>query len=148
MLLANISRSLLAVVFLVAWPPLPGQTGTDGASSSGDEIISFLNQSVVWHRQLTTQQQLVSEPADVLFLRDNRQLADQIVRQSFDFARARAQALPSQPNSPSPGAAPGSPSQYQRLAELLAKMDAQVKHSQQELDTMRKKLETATGSKR
>jgi small-conductance mechanosensitive channel len=106
-----------------------------------------LNQSVVWHRELTAQQQLVSEPADVLFLRDNRQLADQIVRLSFDFARARAQALASQPETAPPSATPGS-SQYQRLAEFVAKADAQVKQSQQELDAMRKKLDTATGSKR
>src|SRR5262249_24098089 len=104
-------------------------------------------QSVVWHRELTAQQQLVSEPADVLFLRDNRQLADQIVRLSFDFARARAQTLASLADSGSPSATPGS-SQYQRLAEFVAKADAQVKQSQQELDAMRKKLDTTTGTKR
>src|SRR5262249_42104196 len=41
-----------------------------------------------------------------------------------------------------------SSSQFQRLAEFAGKADAQVKQSQQELDALRKKLETATGSKR
>ena len=140
---------LLAVGLLVTWIPSPGQNSASGASSSGEEIIPFLNQSVNWHRQLTTQQQLATEPADVLFLRDNRQLADQIVRLSFDFARARAQVLANQPNFSASSATPeSSSSQYQRLAELVAKVDAQVKQSQQELDTMRNKLETAAGSKR
>src|SRR5215471_1390488 len=144
---ANISRYLLAVFLFVTWGSLWSQTGTNGVSSSVDEIIPFLKQCVVWHGELDAQQQLTSEPSDVLFLRDNRQLADQIVRLSFDFARARAQTLANQADSSSPSTTPG-PSQYQRLAEFLAKADAQVKQSQQELDAMRKKLETAVGSRR
>lgn len=148
MLQAHISRCLLAVALLMTAVPLRGQGGTNDAPSSEEGIIPFLSQSVVWHRQLTAQQELVSEPADVLFLRDNRQLADQIVRLSFDFARTRAQALANQAPSGSASATTGSSSQYQRLAEFVAKADAQVKQSQQELDAMRKKLETAAGSKR
>ena len=145
---ANISRYLLAVFLFVTWGSLWSQTGTNGVSSSGDEIIPFLNQCVVWHGELDAQQQLTSEPSDVLFLRDNRQLADQIVRLSFDFARAQAQALANQANSPSPSASSPSSSQYQRLAEFAAKTDAQVKQSEQELDALRKKLETAPASRR
>jgi small-conductance mechanosensitive channel len=145
---ANTSRYLLAVALVVAWGSLQGQTATNASSSSGEEIISFLNQTVVWHGELTAQQQLASEPSDVLFLRDNRQLADQVVRLSFDFARARAQALANQVSSSSPDASSSSSSQYQRLAEFAAKADAQVKQSQQELDALRKKLETAVGIKR
>jgi small-conductance mechanosensitive channel len=148
MLQANISRCLLALALVVAWSSLQSQTSPVDVSSSGDDIIRFLNQSVVWHGQLTAQQQLASEPSDVLFLRDNRQLADQIVRLSFDFARARAQALAGQPSSASPGTTPPSSSQYQRLAEFAAKADAQVKQSEQELDALRKKLATAPASKR
>src|SRR5262249_39764346 len=111
------------------------------------DLIPFLNQSVIWYRQLNAQQQLVNEPSDVLFLGDNRRIADQAVRLSFDFARARAQALA----GPQPSVSTGSPnptSPYQRLADLVAKADLQVKQSQQELEGMRKKLGSATGSKR
>ena len=60
---------------------------------TGEEIVSFLNQTVLWYRQLNVQQQLVSEPNDLLFMSDNRQTADQIVGLSFEFARTQAQAL-------------------------------------------------------
>src|SRR5262249_17453015 len=142
------SRHLVVVALLMICVSLRSQTGTSSVSVPGEEIIPFLNQSVVWHRQLSAQQQLVSEPSDVLFLRDNRQLADQIVRLSFDFAKAQAQTLANQANSGTPGATTQPPSQYQRLAEYSAKTEAQVKQSQQELDALRKKLETATGNKR
>src|SRR5689334_24705616 len=91
---------------------------------NGEEIIPFLNQTIVWYRQITLQQQLATEPSDVLFLNDNRQIADQIVRLSFDFARARAQALSSQPEGISAQAS-GPNSQYQRLADAATKADQQ-----------------------
>src|ERR1051325_5710626 len=107
---------------------------SDVAASNGDDIIPFLNQTIVWYRQITLQQQLATEPSDVLFLNDNRQIADQIVRLSFDFARARAQALSSQPEGISAQAS-GPNSQYQRLADAATKADQQVKSTQQEIDT-------------
>jgi small-conductance mechanosensitive channel len=100
----------------------------------------------LWYRQLNVQQQLVSEPNDLLFMSDNRQTADQIVGLSFEFARAQAQALGSQGVSGA-GAASGS-SQYQRLAELAAQADQKVQQSQQELEGMRAKLNRTAGSKR
>jgi small-conductance mechanosensitive channel len=111
-----------------------------------EDIVSFLNQTIVWSRQLTAEQQLVSEPSDALFLNDSRQVADQVVKLAFDYARARAQALASQTdNSASRSQAV---SQYQRLIDSANKADQEVKGLQGELDNFRQQLETATGKKR
>ncbi|MBZ5492157.1 MAG: mechanosensitive ion channel family protein [Acidobacteriia bacterium] len=115
-------------------------------SGSAEDIISFLNQTIVWSRQLTAEQQLVSEPSDALFLNDSRQLADQVVKLAFDYARARAQALAS-PTEHGANTAQA-PSQYQRLIDSASKADQQVKGLQQELDNFHQQLETATGKKR
>ena len=120
---------------------------SDVAASNGDDIIPFLNQTIEWYRQITVQQQLATEPSDVLFLNDNRQIADQVVRLSFDFARARAQSLNNETPA-SPSGQEGQASQYQRLADAANKADQQVKTSQQEIETQRQKLATATGKKR
>src|SRR5437899_3900593 len=145
MLQRSNSRLLLTLIVVamvcVAW----SQNAPGGGSSPADDTIRFLNQSILWHRQLTTQQQLATEPSDVLFLRDNRQLADQVVKLSFDYARARAQMLGSS-GAPSPQTS--NPSQYQRLADYMAKTEGQVKQSQQQLDDLRKQLGTAVGKKR
>lgn len=139
-----------AVAFFVALtaPVLLTQQAAEAQqASSGDEIIGFLNQALVWYRQQTGLQQLVNEPSDVLFLNDSRRIADQVAQQAFSFARTRAQALAAQGVTPS---APGgsSSSQHQRLFDLAAKADQQVKQAQQDVAAKRKQLETAAGKKR
>lgn len=120
---------------------------SDTTPANGEEVIPFLNQTIEWYRQITVQQQLATEPSDVLFLNDNRQIADQVVRLSFDYARARAQALSNE--APASTSEQGKQlSQYQRLTDAANKADQQVKTSQQEIDTQRQKLATATGKKR
>ena len=119
-------------------------------SQSSQDVISFLNQTIVWYQQLTGQQQLVREPSDLLFLNDNRQIADQVSRLSFDFARARAQVL----GAPDAGAEAqqdeGSPNldQYNNLAEMARKSDQKIKDTQQEIETMRRQLPATRGPKR
>ena len=115
-------------------------------TGSAEDIVSFLNQTIVWSRQLTAEQQLVSEPSDALFLNDSRQVADQVVKLAFDFARARAQAMASQTDSAASRSQ--ATSQYQRLIDSATKADQQVKGLQGELDGFHQQLQTATGKKR
>lgn len=131
-------------------------SGTSGRAQTatpvvdhGEDIIPFLNQTLVWYRQVVAQQ-AASEPSDLIFLNDSRRIADQAVRLSFDFARARAQALAAQGNlAPAPSQnLSASSTQYQRFAELAAKADQQVKQSKSELDGLRTQLETAPPAKR
>jgi len=143
------SLALLALAFIIL--PLASlfpQTASETSLATGDEIIRFLNQNLVWYRQLTALQQVVTEPNDVLFLNDDRRIADQVVRLAFDFARARAQALAGAGSSAPVNPAASPSSQYQRLAETAGKVDQQVKQTQQELDKMRQQLGTAAGKKR
>jgi len=86
-------------------------------------------------------------------LDQDRQLADEAVRLSFEFARARAQALPGAAmadqnagdNSDASGAS--SASWYQNLLNAAAKTDAQVKQQQQLIESLKQQLSTASGSK-
>ena len=138
---------LLLLSLLTPAPATLAQTDS-GAPANDEEIIPFLNQTIVWYRQITLQQQLATEPSDVLFLRDNRQIADQVVRLSFEFARARAQSLSLEGarTAPAQGNAPAS--QYQRLADAAARADQQVKSTQKEIDAQRQQLATAAGKRR
>ena len=138
--------TLLATAMPACAQGSPDSSGA-GSVSAADDIIPFLNQTIVWSRELSTQQQLVSEPSDALFLNDNRQIADRVVKLSFDFARSRAQVLATQPASSTNGQAQP-PSQYQRLSDSLANLDQKVKDSQQETDGLKQQLATAPASKR
>lgn len=153
---ARTIRNILFVLLIVfasggiAGHALFDDTSTKNANAvqpAGPEnIISFLNQTIVWSRQLTAEQQLVNEPSDALFLNDSRQLADRILKLAFDYARARAQVLSSQPGNTANSSQ--APSQFQRLVDSANKADQQVKGLQGELDHFHQQLETATGKKR
>jgi small-conductance mechanosensitive channel len=142
----TLKNCLIAAVLVLA-AIVSGFAQQRASAGGSEEIIPFLNQTIVWSRQLSVQQQLVTEPSDALFLNDSRQIADQVVKLAFDFARARAQALAAQPGS---GTASRSeaPSQYQRLIDSVAKADQKVKQSQQEIDRLRQRLASAPPGKR
>src|SRR5205807_10281513 len=129
----QVTRLLLLLSVLLA--------STTAAFTQGSpDIISFLNQTIVWYQQLADQQQLVNEPSDMLFLNDNRQIADQVSRLSFEYARARAQALGNGPKQAQPERAAPNVSQYKTLADAALKNDQKIKETQQEIESMKQQL--------
>jgi small-conductance mechanosensitive channel len=146
-LIASVALVLCAISGRAQFGSNASGQAAPAAESPGD-IISFLNQTIVWSRQLTAEQQLVNEPSDALFLNDSRQLANQVVRLAFDYARARAQTLANQGGEGGTSQSQTAPSQYQRLIDSANKADQQVKSLQKELDGFHQQLLTATGRKR
>src|ERR1044071_3046694 len=139
-LIASVALVLCAISGRAQFGSNASGQAAPAAESPGD-IIAFLNQTIVWSRQLTSEQQLVNEPSDALFLNDSRQVADQVVKLAFDFARARAQAIASQTERGAIQAQANS--QYQRLIDSANKADQQVKGLQAELDGFHQQLQTA-----
>lgn len=139
--------ALVALVLFAISTNAYGQATQPAATVGPEDIISFLNQTIVWSRQLATEQQLVNEPSDALFLNDSRQLANQVVRLAFDYARAQAQSLANRTDEGT-SQSQAAPSQYQRLIDSANKADQQVKSLQKELDGFNQQLLTATGHKR
>jgi hypothetical protein len=111
-------------------------------------IVQYLNQTITWYRQGLQQQEVATEPSDVLVLSDNRQLASQVVRLAFEFARAEAPAIAKQGSANSSDNQNPTAARYQSLGQLSAKFDAQAKELQGEIDGLRQKLEGATGKQR
>jgi small-conductance mechanosensitive channel len=118
----------------------PQDQGVPGAS----QIIQYLNQTLEWHRQISTEEQLATEPPDTLFVSDNKQLDVEIVRLSFDFARAAA-AL--QPGATLDTGSDVQPSRYRALQKSAAAAQAEVKQTQQEIAPLREQIASATGRK-
>ena len=54
------------------------------------QVIAFLVETIDWYHGLSVQQQIANEQQDILFLEDNRPISPEIVRLSFDFAKAAA----------------------------------------------------------
>ncbi len=88
------------------------------------------------------EQQVATEPEDVVFVNDNRQLATRVVRLSFDFAMAYANTPSLSPRSQQQqgGAAED---RYQSLLRVADSADQQAKQTQAEIEGLRRQLDTA-----
>jgi small-conductance mechanosensitive channel len=144
----GLSACLLLVLLLqpVAWLPAQETSNQQSNYPSSQDVLSFVNQSIAWYRQLSTEQQIANEPEDIVFVNDDRQLATQILRLSFDFGLAYAASQNLAPTTQQAG----SPTQdrYQQLLQLANTADQQVKTTQVEVEDARRKLETAPPRKR
>ncbi len=155
--MVRFSQYLIFVLLLTALlfsltAPVAAQSTVNPPMDKGEDIIQFLNQTLLWYRQLGSRQQIASDPSDTIFVNNSRRVGDQVVRLAFDFARARAHALAAQQGAssvaaPDPSVAASS-SQYQRFADLAAKADLQVKQSKKELEALRSQLERAPPAQR
>jgi small-conductance mechanosensitive channel len=105
------------------------------------EIIQFLNKTINWHQNMAIERQMATTPGDVVFANLDRPVPDQVLRLSFDFARAAAQfvksELGSEPNSPA-----SLDSRYQSLAQAASKLEDQTNRTRADLEALRQKLPT------
>jgi small-conductance mechanosensitive channel len=111
------------------------------------DVLSFLNQNIDWYRQLAAEEQVATDPSDVLFVNDDRQAATEIVRLSFDFARADSQLLSAQGASNTSGAA-AAQGKYASLVRQAQDADTEVQQTKSELDGDKNALSNARGAQR
>jgi small-conductance mechanosensitive channel len=111
------------------------------------QVVSFLNQSIDWYRNAAAEQRLAEQPAEVLFVYNDRQLANQILSLSFDYARGVAQLLTSL-NSSSLAPTETQAGTAQNLAQLISKADAAIQQKQSALAAMKQKLPSTQGHAR
>ena len=111
-------------------------------------IMPFLDQTLTWYRQMSVTQQIASDPSEVTIVTDNRQLALQIVRLSFDFARAEADAITSNQRSTPVQAQTGGTPEQQAMVKAEDQVDQDIKNAESQLNSLKQKLATATGKQR
>ena len=114
---------------------------------SSEQTVNYLKQTIDWHQDIHEQEQLATTSSEVMLLNDGRQVIQQILQLSFDFAKANAKLLTKQ-SAPSPTDQTAEGSGYSGLSRAAAAADAQVKETQTELDSLRQKIQTAEGQKR
>jgi small-conductance mechanosensitive channel len=159
-LLAIALTMALAAMLLGASPaPSPAQAPTASAPANigaapphvadGPAVIGFLSQVIGWYRHLSVEDRLVTDPADMLFVADDRQMADEALNLSFEFAKADAALLSA--------AASGNPNDDGKhratagaadLGASAAKADADVKAAQDRLKALQDQLASAGSRQR
>ena len=105
------------------------------------QVIAYLNNSIDWYRQLAIEEENTTDATDTLFVNDDRQMASQIARLAFDFARAAALVV----NAQAPAEATQSPAtaRFQNLLRIATQTDQAIRETQSEIEQTRAKLGTA-----
>jgi small-conductance mechanosensitive channel len=119
------------------------------ATPTSQQTLGFLNQTIDWFRHLSSEEQLADQPTDLLFVYNDRDIANQVLSLSFDFARANAQMLAAanRQGGTQPATAGGS-GQYQNLSQLAASAQEGIAQKKQKLDALKQQLETARAAQR
>jgi small-conductance mechanosensitive channel len=84
--------------------------------------------------------------SDIVFADNNRSTADQVLRLSFDFARAAAQFVNTRGGSTT--TLSSADSRYQTLAQTAVNLEAQYDKTRAKLESLRQKLTTASPGQR
>ena len=125
--------------------------GDSGASAPAlpdpQQVITFLKQSIDWQRGIAGQEQVVTDPADVLFFNDSRHISSQVLQLSFDFGHAYAAYLGQQRPSGTAAATPIAGGR-ENLAQMAAAADSEAGERQDELDALKRKSALARGRAR
>jgi small-conductance mechanosensitive channel len=133
----------------VAVKPAQGAVSNASRLPNGPAVITFLSQVIGWYRHLPVEERLVTDPVEMLFVAEDRQMAGQVLDLSFEFAKADAALLGATANGPptdegKPRVAPGAES----VAASAAKSDGAIKAAQDRLKALQGQLANAGGRKR
>lgn len=133
---------------------MAGGLSTDSAPSAyhlpaNSEVIGYLLQSVTWYRHVYTERQVSDEPADLVFLDDNQEIERQIVKISFEFAKADTvleASAASLHGRTTPSDPP--PADLAHFIELKNRNDQLSQQAIEEIKNLNKKLNRAKGADR
>ncbi len=122
----------------------PAKTTAIAAPVDAARVVQFLDQTIAWYRQLGAQQQLVSDANDDVYVSADRQLANEVVRLAFQFARTQAEGA--QPTAASAQGAAAST--YQTLMQQEAEAQKDENQVVGEVDDLQKTIATASGKQK
>jgi len=101
---------------------------------AAQQVLRFIADTIDWYRHLPTAQQIGTEPADLLFLEDNRSITKDVVRLSFEFGKGVAAIDP--PDAASTLDASAAKNELQDLVAAKAKVDANAQQAVNQLNSL------------
>ena len=148
----NLCGACPALLVLVVTAGISSQVSPPVSDLPSDQqVLAFLSESIVWYRHRAVEERLATEPADLVFLEDNRPIAAQILQLSFDFARAHASlaaTFQAVNQKASAAIASNSSPDLAHFVQLENNADLASRQASQEIETIKKKLATAHGAER
>jgi hypothetical protein len=116
---------------------------------SNSEVIGYLLQSVTWYRHVYAERQVANEPADFMFLDDSQAIERQIVKLSFEFAKADAVVETSAASSHGGTTSTDTPpADLAHFIELKNRNDELSQQASEEIKNLDQRLDKAKGADR
>jgi mechanosensitive ion channel-like protein len=115
---------------------------------SNSEVIGYLLQSVNWYRHGYTERQVANEPADLMFIDDNQAIERQIVKLSFEFAKADALLETGAAFSHGRPASVDTPADLAHFMELKNRNDQLSRQAIDEIKDLDQRMNRAKGADR
>ncbi len=112
---------------------------------SDAQVIGYLLQSANWYRHVYTERQVAGDPGDLVFLNDNQAIEGQIVKLSFEFAKADAdlaKTATSPHDAPATPAAPAS-ADLAHFIELKNRNDQASQQTSEDIGNLNEKIASA-----
>ena len=116
---------------------------------SNPEGIGYLFQSVNWYRHMYAERQVANRPTDFMFLDDNQAIEQQIVKLSFEFAKADAMVKTSAVSSHrGTTSTTPPPADLEHFIELKKRNDELSQQATEEIKNLDKRLNAARAADR
>jgi hypothetical protein len=115
---------------------------------SNSEVIGYLLQSVSWYRHAYTERQIANEPPDLIFLDDNQEIERQIVKLSFEFAKADAMLETGASSHGRSASSDPPPADLAHFVELKNRNDQLRQRAIDEIASLDEKINRARGADR
>jgi len=110
-------------------------------------VLNFLSYTIAWYRALDAEERLATEPAEMLFVDDDRRMALEAVKLAFEYARAKAALLKVEKavadataGPAAPGAAGTGRGETSTALAGLAGLTARIQEQQNALDKFKQQM--------
>jgi small-conductance mechanosensitive channel len=114
----------------------------------GDAALHHLNQVISWYRHATTGIQSPGLPSDAIYQDNARGLGDEVVRVAFQSAKAESALIAAQSRASGANQSSAETTQQQKLQQLEAQTDSQIKRLQSQIASVSGQIATASGARR
>jgi hypothetical protein len=116
---------------------------------SKQQVLAFVIQTLDWYHRLPNQDHIAADPSDALFAADNRAISTQVVRFSFDFAKAAMAIAPAaSPDTNSEQNSTASAPDFQHLVQMETKTESDAQQASNDLKSLQYRRLKARGKDR
>src|SRR3954471_3555780 len=124
----------------------PPQSATPAAPTNSQDVVTYLNDSITWYRQVSAEAAMADEPGESLITTANRRLATEYLRCAFQYARAQAALLEQSNATGDSSADPQKTSTRARIQTSLDQTNGRISDIEKQLSDLSETIDTAKGA--